>query len=285
VGTQLAPVTRTLVTDPFDAEEVAQRILAAVAGTTSLRIEAETRGATVLLRALPLCPRGQLSGAIVLVRDVTELRRRDRALLSKEATIREIHHRVKNNLQTVAALLRLQARRTTNAEARQALRDSERRVASIALVHETLAASLDERVDLDELVDRVLPALTDVAAVEDRPSVRREGSFGVLAAEFTTPLVLVLAELVENALEHAFAAGSPGEVVLRVQRSVRWVDVVVADDGEGLPPGFTLERTDRLGLQIVRTLVESELRGRLELRRRAPRGTEAVLRIPLGPRR
>jgi len=154
-------------------------------------------------------PAWQLSGAIVLVRDVTELRRRDRALLSKEATIREIHHRVKNNLQTVAALLRLQARRTTNAEARQALRDSERRVASIALVHETLAASLDERVDLDELVDRVLPALTDVAAVEDRPSVRREGSFGVLAAEFATPLVLVLAELVENARAR-LCSGQPG---------------------------------------------------------------------------
>src|SRR5690606_34492756 len=118
VGAQLAPLTRSLLNDPFDAEEVAQRIRSALNGQPSMRIEADARGATVLFRALPLRPRGQAAGALVLVRDVTEVKRRDRALLSKDATIREIHHRVKNNLQTVAALLRLQSRRTQNSEAR-----------------------------------------------------------------------------------------------------------------------------------------------------------------------
>src|SRR5699024_11467842 len=94
----------------------------------SMRIEAEARGATVLFRALPLHPRGQSAGALVLVRDVTEVKRRDRALLSKDATIREIHHRVKNNLQTVAALLRLQGRRTSSQQGRRALGESVRRV-------------------------------------------------------------------------------------------------------------------------------------------------------------
>ena len=98
-----------------------------------MRIEADAAGATILFRALPLRPQGEAAGALVLVRDMTEVRSRDRALLSKDATIREIHHRVKNNLQTVAALLRLQARRTENAEARQALQESVRRVASIAI--------------------------------------------------------------------------------------------------------------------------------------------------------
>ncbi len=90
----------------------------ALAGSPSTRVEVEGRGATAIIRALPLRPRGVPSGALVLVRDVTEVRRRDRALMSKDATIREIHHRVKNNLQTVAALLRLQARRTRHDEAR-----------------------------------------------------------------------------------------------------------------------------------------------------------------------
>jgi two-component system, sensor histidine kinase PdtaS len=285
VGAQLAPLTRSLLSDPFDADEVAQRIRRAISGQPSMRMEAEARGATVLFRALPLEPRGQAAGALVLVRDVTEVKRRDRALMSKDATIREIHHRVKNNLQTVAALLRLQSRRTGNAEARLALDESVRRVTSIALVHETLSMSVDERVDLDDVVDRVIPMMSDVAAAETGVKVRREGRFGVVSAELATPLVMVLTELVQNAFEHAFPEGQGGEVVVQAERSARWLDVVISDDGRGLPKGFSLERAERLGLQIVRTLVESELRGSLSLRGRGQRGTEAVLRVPLKYRR
>ncbi len=286
VGVHLAPLTRSLIGDPFDATEVAQRIRSALDGQPSMRIEAESRrGAAVLFRALPLRPRGSAAGALVLCRDVTEVRRRDRALMSKDATIREIHHRVKNNLQTVAALLRLQSRRTSSEEAREALAESVRRVTSIALVHETLSMSVDERVDLDDVVDKVIPMMSDVAATESQVVVRREGPFGIVPAELATPLVMVLTELVQNAFEHAYAAGQRGEVVVHAERSAKWLDVVISDDGRGLPPGFSLERTDRLGLQIVRTLVESELRGSLSLRRRPQGGTEAVLRVPLRARR
>ncbi|GAB3684670.1 histidine kinase N-terminal domain-containing protein [Saccharopolyspora tripterygii] len=286
VGAQLAPLTRSLLNDPFDADEVAQRVRRAMGGEPSMRIEAEARGATVLFRALPLRPRGQSAGALVLVRDVTEVKRRDRALMSKDATIREIHHRVKNNLQTVAALLRLQSRRTGNNEARLALDESVRRVTSIALVHETLSMSVDERVDLDDVVDRVIPMMSDVAVAETGVKVSRGGKFGVVSAELATPLVMVLTELVQNAFEHAFPEGQGGEVVVQAERSARWLDVVISDDGRGLPKGFSLERAERLGLQIVRTLVESELRGSLSLRGRGhQRGTEAVLRVPLKYRR
>jgi len=282
VGAHLAPLTRSLVADPFDATEVAQRIRTALDGNPSMRIEAESRrGAAVLFRALPLRPLGKAAGALVLVRDVTEVKRRDRALLSKDATIREIHHRVKNNLQTVAALLRLQARRTNNAEARDVLQESVRRVTSIALVHETLSMSVDERANLDDVLDQVFPMLSDVATAESAVAVRKEGKLGVVSAELATPLVMVLTELVQNALEHAYPAGDKGEVVVRAERSAKYLDVVVSDEGRGLPPGFSLERTERLGLQIVRTLVESELRGSLSLRRRDVKGTEAVLRVPL----
>ncbi|MBB4963213.1 two-component sensor histidine kinase [Saccharothrix violaceirubra] len=286
IGVHLAPLTRSLIGDPFDATEVAQRIRQALDGQPSMRIEAESRrGAAVLFRALPLRPRGSAAGALVLCRDVTEVRRRDRALMSKDATIREIHHRVKNNLQTVAALLRLQSRRTSSEEAREALAESVRRVTSIALVHETLSMSVDERVDLDDVVDKVIPMMSDVAAADSQVSVRREGPFGIVPAELATPLVMVLTELVQNAFEHAYSPGQRGEVVVFAERSAKWLDVVISDDGRGLPPGFSLERTDRLGLQIVRTLVESELRGSLSLRRRPEGGTEAVLRVPLRARR
>ncbi|MGW6376875.1 sensor histidine kinase [Rhodococcus sp. NPDC055112] len=283
-GSDLASVTRTLVTDPFDSQDVANDIRAALAGKAGRRMEVEARGATVLLRTLVLRPGGQPAGAAVLIRDVTEVKRRDRALLSKDATIREIHHRVKNNLQTVAALLRLQARRTNNDEARQALSESVRRVTSIALVHDTLSMSVDEEVNLDEVVDRLVPIMADVAMVGNAVQIRREGSLGVFPAERATPLVMVLTELVQNAIEHAFEPGEPGTVTLRAERSARWLDVVIHDDGNGLPPGFSLERSDRLGLQIVRTLVSAELGGSLGLHPAEGGGTDAALRVPLGRR-
>ncbi|WP_027500160.1 sensor histidine kinase [Rhodococcus sp. UNC363MFTsu5.1] len=283
-GSDLASVTRTLVTDPFDSQDVANDIRAALAGKAGKRMEVEARGATVLLRTLVLRPGGLPAGAAVLIRDVTEVKRRDRALLSKDATIREIHHRVKNNLQTVAALLRLQARRTNNDEARQALSESVRRVTSIALVHDTLSMSVDEEVNLDEVVDRLVPIMADVAMVGSAVQIRREGSLGVFPAERATPLVMVLTELVQNAIEHAFEPGEPGTVTLRAERSARWLDVVIHDDGNGLPAGFSLERSDRLGLQIVRTLVSAELGGSLGLHPAEGGGTDAALRVPLGRR-
>jgi two-component sensor histidine kinase len=241
------------------------------------------------MRALPLMPAGVPIGALVLVRDITEVRRRDRQLMTKDATIREIHHRVKNNLQTVAALLRLQARRVGVPAARHALEESVRRVASIALVHETLsmtAESSDEAVEFDGIVDRVAAAAVEVGASELTVVVRREGDFGVLPAEIATPLVMVLNELLQNAVEHAFEPAAPPspEVVVSVHRFRKQLHVTVADNGRGLPEGFELDTSERLGLQIVRTLATGELRGTIELRRRAEGGTEAVMVVPLAKR-
>ncbi|MGC4803563.1 histidine kinase N-terminal domain-containing protein [Micromonospora sp. DT233] len=204
VGEDLAKLHRRLAGDPLEGTDAGNAILAALRGEAPPRREIDARGATMLTRALPLMPAGVPIGALVLVRDITEVRRRDRALITKDATIREIHHRVKNNLQTVAALLRLQARRVAMPEARVALEESVRRVASIALVHETLSMSSDEAVEFDGIVDRVASAATEVAATEQTVGMRRKGSFGVLPAEIATSLVMVLNELLLNAVEHGF---------------------------------------------------------------------------------
>ena len=140
----------------------------ALAGEHPFSREVDGGGAIVQFRAIPLHPRGESLGALVLLQDVTELRRRDRQIMSKDATIREIHHRVKNNLQTVAALLRLQSRRWPTPRRRHALEESMRRVASIALVHETLSSAIDEEVDFDEVVDRLLDMLVDVTGASGR---------------------------------------------------------------------------------------------------------------------
>jgi two-component sensor histidine kinase len=283
---ELAPLTRRLPREALEGSEIAGRIKAALAGEAPALMEVEARGATVLFRVLPLHSEGKPLGALVLVGDVTEVRNRDRQLLSKDATIREIHHRVKNNLQTVAALLRLQARRVESPAARTALAESVRRVASIAMVHETLAVSLDERVDFDGIVDRLLGSLTDVAGAGTRVRLERAGSFGVLSADVATPLVMVLTEIVQNAVEHGFPDDGTGTVMVAAHRLGRRMSVVVTDDGVGLPDGFALASSDRLGLQIVRTLVTSELGGTIEVRPRTRgHGTEAVLDVPLTRRR
>jgi two-component sensor histidine kinase len=209
--------------------------------------------------------------------------------MTKDATIREIHHRVKNNLQTVAALLRLQARRVDAPEAKYALEESVRRVASIALVHETLSMSSDEAVEFDGIVDRVATAATEVASTEVSVKMRREGSFGVLPSEIATSLVMVLNELLINAVEHGFPEGEeppavPAEVVVSAHKFRKQLHVTVADNGKGLPEGFKADAGGRLGLQIVRALATGELRGSIELRNRAGGGTEAVLVVPLRKR-
>jgi two-component sensor histidine kinase len=284
-GQNLVAVTRPLISDPFEAQELAEHVRDSLSGGSSMRMEVDAGGAAVLLRTMPLVVNGAAVGAAVLIRDVTEVKRRDRALLSKDATIREIHHRVKNNLQTVAALLRLQARRTNNAEGREALIESVRRVSSIALVHDALSMSVDEEVNLDEVVDRILPIMNDVATVDSTIRITRDGDLGVLDADRATALIMVVTELVQNAIEHAFdAATKQGCVTIRAERSARWLDVVVHDNGRGLPDGFSLEKSDRLGLQIVRTLVSAELDGSLGMHDVPEGGTDVVLRVPIGRR-
>ena len=277
----LAELTRSLPADPDVGADAVRRIRDALAGGTPRRKAIEARGATVLMRALPLRPGGKPAGALVLVRDITEVRRLDRELVTKDATIREIHHRVKNNLQTVAALLRLQARRVGSPQARTALEESVRRVASIALVHETLAQSSDESVGFDQIVDRVASMAVEVSVAESKVTLRREGTFGVLPSEYATPLVMVVNELIQNAVEHAYPTGQGGEVVIAVSRDGDHFNVTVSDQGKGLPEGFQIADSNRLGLQIVHTLVTGELRGTIDMHPRPGGGTEAVVDFAL----
>ncbi|MQA78546.1 MAG: PAS domain-containing protein [Streptosporangiales bacterium] len=281
VGERLATVTYALAPS---AEPVDNALAQVVTGRAAANTEVEGNGVALQLRAIPLEPDGNRIGGLVLVRDVSELRRRERELLTKDATIREIHHRVKNNLQTVAALLRLQARRLEAPSARAALEEAVRRVGSIAMVHETLSQSDDETVDFDDVADRLVAMVAEVSAADGHVARRRTGVFGILPADVATPLSLVLAELLQNAVEHGLG-GRSGEVSLTAERTAGWLRVVVADDGAGLPADFDVEASSSLGLQIVRTLVVAELGGGLHLGSRKSGGTEAVLDLPLTSRR
>ena len=278
-GLVLADATRSLVPPKRRPDE---ETLSAVLGGRMPRDTEIGDGDTMLiLRSLPLRPTGEHIGALVLLRDVTDLRSRDRELVTKDATIREIHHRVKNNLQTVAALLRLQARRLDVPEGRAALLEAVRRVGSIAIVHDTLSQNFDERVDFDDVADRLRVMVTEVSSPDAPVATSREGSFGTISAEVATPLAMVLTEVLQNAVEHGFREGA-GSLTVRARRLVGRLHVTVEDDGAGLPAGFELDGSASLGLSIVRTLVESELGGQLEIGPRPGGGTQVDLDIPVG---
>ena len=249
---------------------------------------------TVLLHAIPLLEHGEVTGALVLLRDVTDVRRRDRLLISKDETIREVHHRVKNNLQTISSLLRLQARRLDAGEGKTALEEAERRIRSIALVHEILSREPGQQVPFGEIVDQVVRMAKD-AVVSDRPvRFTVSGDAGELPAEIATPLAVALTELLQNAVEHAFGDGAgddaedswpaDGDRTVEVSLTNEGVQVTVkvCDNGRGLPDGFAIESTDSLGLSIVRNLVTGQLHGTIEMW--TDGGTTALLKLPLdGP--
>ncbi len=247
--------------------------------------EIEHDGSVVLRRFMPLMNEGSLTGALVLIRDITELRRHQRALRVKDATIREIHHRVKNNLQTVASLLRLQARRLSSEEGKAALGESVRRISSIALVHEILSREARQSAPFSEIATRIVDMLGEgIVSPETPVEFAVEGDPGELSADIATPLALVLTELLQNSVEHAFTehdfTHERGIVTITFDRHAATLSAIVSDNGKGLPPGVTLESLSNLGLQIVRTLVTSELGGTMTTL--VPdRGAAVELMIPL----
>ncbi len=223
----------------------------------------------VILRCIPLIEDGNVVGAVLLIRDVTDLRRRDRLLLSKDAAIREVHHRVKNNLQTISSLLRLQSRRLNDNAAKQALSEAERRIAAIALVHEILAREPGDQVPFGEIMPALIRLARDGEFHGREVNVECEGSLGEVPAEVATPLAVVIAELTQNAVEHAFTEHFNGaahvKIDLAIDENTQCLHIDVTDNGVGFPEDFNIDDTKSLGLSIVRDLVRSQLFGDLNI--------------------
>ncbi|MFM7251447.1 MAG: sensor histidine kinase, partial [Ilumatobacteraceae bacterium] len=200
------------------------------------------------------------------------VRKRDKLLLSKDATIREVHHRVKNNLQTISSLLRLQARRLQSAEAKAAVNESVRRIRTIAVVHETLSREAGDDVAFLEIVRPLLRLAEEGLQSVDRPvRFTVQGDGGRLPGTIATPLSVVLTELLQNAVDHGFPEGSQGgDVVVVLGTDEGRVHVRVLNDGRPLDPGFEINKATGLGLSIVRTLVTTELDGTITMRAGEP---------------
>ena len=269
--------------------------------------ELQEKGLFLDFRFIPLLTAGSIERIIVVIEDVTQLKLKDEELRVKAAVIREIHHRVKNNLQTIASLLRLEQRRAASEETKVVLRDSINRISSIALVHEYLSGQGTELVDINELGNGVYRT---VMSSMKTPDLELKMNFSAdnlrLPSQQAASLALVLNELLQNALEHGFENRKNGTLTATISRldeddgaqeklqgkatetvshagsSKKENDdrllLLVKDDGVGLPPGFDLQKTKSLGLKIVQTVVQSDLKGTFTLEPRTD-GKGTVARV------
>lgn len=221
----------------------------------------------------------QVVGALVTIHDATAARRREREAKIRSAMIQEIHHRVKNNLQSIAALLRLQARRAGSRETRKALRESISRILSVVVIHEFLSRHESRVINLKEVSRRVVDQLQEGVmdpSKEIQLSVRGPNIY--LPAQQATACALVINELLQNSLEHGYRRRKEGTIAVKLREEADSVTIEIDDDGRGLPPDFDLEADRSLGLQIVQTLVEDDLGGRFELKDGG--GVRAIVTFP-----
>jgi two-component system, sensor histidine kinase PdtaS len=249
----------------------------AFARSTTLDGELERGDTYIVLRVVPFIDSGSVMGGIVISRDVSEVRQKERLISVKDATIREIHHRVKNNLQTIASLLRLQARRLNSEEARSALQESVLRISSIALVHETLSENPSDVAEFGEVVRRISRMVGEGLISPDADiQVSVTGTCGAISADLATPLAVTVTELAQNAIEHAFVGRDSGRISITLARISDHVVVRVHDDGVGIEESAL--QSSRLGLQIVRSLI-AELGGTFDISN--DNGTKTEVRVPI----
>ncbi|MDQ4075709.1 MAG: sensor histidine kinase [Chloroflexota bacterium] len=216
---------------------------------------------------------------LITIHDATAARRKEQEQIVRQAMVQEIHHRVKNNLQTVASLLRLQSRRAEHEETRQALTEAMNRILSIAVVHEFLSQH-EKTINMRDVAGRIARQVREsVLDPAQRIRLEVEGDSIFLHAHRTTMIALVINELILNALEHGFGGLDCGEILISFVDEGDRVRLVVRDTGAGLPDDFSLEQANSLGLRIVQTIVGEDLRGTFDLKS-IDSATEAVIVFP-----
>ncbi len=260
---------------------------------TCLQVESEEHGRTWVKKIIPIArterasifgpAREHFIAALLLVHDDTEARQRARELMIKTTMIKEVHHRVKNDLQTVASLLRMQSRRLQTTEAKGALGEAVNRILSIAVIHEFLSEQDTRVINIREVAQRITQQMEQgVLAPEQGISMSLSGPNIFLPARQATSCALVINELLQNALEHGYdVRGSGGSITLTFEDHGNAIGLIVHDDGHGLPPNFSLEHVDSLGLRIVQMLVTQDLKGTFDLQ--SDHGVSAIVHFPKIP--
>lgn len=206
----------------------------------------------------------KITGLVMMIKDNTDFKEQERELISKSVAIKEIHHRVKNNIQTIASLLRLQSRRVESEYVKKIFEDSISRIMSIAVTHEMLAQKGIDEVDLKDILFRIKEnTLFYKVANERKIIVRIKGDSFLVDSDTATSIALVVNELLHNALEHGFKGKTNGIVEINIQKGHMYSKVIVIDNGSG----FSIydKSTDNLGLNLVKSIVKDKLRGNLSI--------------------
>lgn len=228
--------------------------------------EVQVQGHTVLVRSLPILDNTEVQGTVYLLREITELRKKERQLIAKSAVIKEIHHRVKNNLQTIASLMRLQMRREQSRETRVAFQESINRIRCIALVHEIFSRETPEVIELQECMRRIGQILMEnMLPPEQQVEVEVQGDEVYIHSDQATPTAIVVNEIIQNSLKYAFPGNSAGKIRVLVENQAGKVRIEIKDSGIGFPPDFSQENNANLGLQITYALVEESLGGSISM--------------------
>lgn len=255
---------------------IAQKV---IAGQETAETEILVGKMTLVQRAIPVVLNGLCMCTVVIMTDFTELKKKEKELLIKSAVIQEIHHRVKNNLQTIASLLRLQARRTKSEEVKAALRESVNRISSISVVHEFLSQQDAEFIDVAEVAKNILDlVIQNMLEPDFNLQTTFNGETVIFPSEQASSLALVINELIQNSIEHGFVGRQEGVIGVEITTSLDAYKIDIYDNGIGMPPDFNPQASNSLGLQIVRTLIESDVGGTFAMYN--DKGTHACITIP-----
>jgi two-component sensor histidine kinase len=265
----------------------------ALATRQCAQIESHERGRTWVKKVVPIVrteraslfsqARASSLLAFLLIHDDTEAREREQELLVQATMIKELHHRVKNDLQTVASLLRMQSRRLQTTEAKGALAEAVNRILSIAVIHEFLSVQDTRAINIRDVAQRIIAQMqSGILDPERRIRLTLDGPNIYLPARQATSCALVINELLQNALEHGYdARATGGTIALTFEDRGDAVGLLVHDDGRALPVDFSLDRVDSLGLRIVQMLVTQDLKGQFDLQ--SDHGVSAIVRFPKIP--
>jgi two-component sensor histidine kinase len=282
----------TLVGRPLEYLETDDETLVsnAILAKQCIQSEVEELGRTWIKKIIPITrtergslfspARSHVAAVMILLHDDTDARQRARELEIKATMIKELHHRVKNDLQTVASLLRMQSRRLKTPEAKGALAEAVNRILSIAVIHEFLSEQDLRIINIRDVAQRIIRQMqTGVLDPARRISFELLGPNIYLSARQATSSALVVNELLQNALEHGYdASDTGGTITVTFEDHGDAIGLIVHDDGRALPPDFDLDKTDSLGLKIVQTLVTQDLKGQIQFQ--SDHGVSVVVQFP-----
>ena len=216
--------------------------------------------------ALPIVSNGRVNRTVLVLTDVTAVREKERQLLIKDSVIKEIHHRVKNSLNTIAGMLRMQARRTRDEETKKALKSAINRISGISRIHDILAHQSEEIVNWKLILDKICNLSVESLSDCKVNMIQKNSKESIyLPSEKIVSLGIVTNELIHNAIEHGFENMSSGSCILETEKENNFLKIIVMNDGHLLPESFNEGNYD-LGLHIVKTIAEIDLKGSFEIK-------------------